>query len=69
MKKVGGLFVAGVLIILAIKIFQFQEKVSGNVIGRVKTRDPEQLVIAGAITVGLGLMAVVLGQAFRRVAK
>lgn len=67
--KVGGLFAAGVLIIIAIKVFQFQTNLSENVIGRAKSRDPEQIVIAAALTVGLGLMAVVVGQAFRRVGK
>jgi hypothetical protein len=68
-RTVGRLFVAGLLIIAAIKVFQFQTKVGDNVIGRAKSRDPEQLVIAAALTVGLGLMAVVVGQAFRRVSK
>jgi hypothetical protein len=67
MKSVGSLFLAGVLIIAATKFFQFQTKVGENVIGRVKSKDPEQVAIAAALVVGLGLTAVVVGQAFRKV--
>lgn len=69
MKTIGGLFLAGALIIAATKFFQFQTQVGDNVIGRIRSRDPEQLAIAAALTVALGLAAVVVGQAFRRVAK
>jgi hypothetical protein len=69
MKSIGGLFFAGVLIIAATKFFQFQTKIGDNVIGRVKSRDPEQIAIASALIVGLGLTAVVVGQAFRKAAR
>lgn len=69
MKTIGGLFLAGVLIIAATKFFQFQTRVGENVIGRVRSRDPEQLAVAAALIVGLGLSAVIVGQAFRKVAR
>lgn len=66
-KTIGGLLIAGILIIAATRFFQFQTRVGSGVIGRVQSKDPQQIVVAAAITVALGLAAVVVGQAFRKV--
>lgn len=68
MKMVTRLLIAGVVVIVAIRLFRFQERIGENVVGRIKTRDPEQIAIAAALTVGLGLVAVVGGQALRAAA-
>lgn len=67
-KTLVRLLVAGVVVIVAIRIFRLQERLGENVIGRLKTKDPEQVVIAAALTVGLGLVAVVGATALRSVA-
>jgi len=69
MKVIVRLLIVGVVVILAAKLFRWQEKTGANVISRLKTRDPEQVVIALALTVGLGLVAVVAGQALGTLAR
>lgn len=68
MKTIGGLLLLGLIIIAGTKFFQFQSNLGDNIIGRVKSRDPEQIAIAAALTVGLGLAAIVVGHAIRKVA-
>lgn len=67
MKKLTAFFVAGVVLIVAIRVFKFEQELSDRVVAGVKTRDPEQLVIAAALTTGLGMVAVLAAQALRKV--
>lgn len=66
-KKVAQFAVVGILVILGVKFFGFQQNMTDRVISGVKTRDPEQLVVAAAITVGLGMVTVIAAQALRKV--
>jgi hypothetical protein len=66
MKNVTKLFLVGAVTVAAIYLFRFQEQVSRNVVGKARSKDPEQIVIAAALTVGLGLVAVVAAQALRK---
>jgi hypothetical protein len=66
MNKVGQFLLVGVAVILAVKFFGLQQQITERVIGGVKTRDPEQLVLAAAITVGLGMVTVIAAQALKK---
>lgn len=65
MSNITKWFAVGVAIIVGIQIFKFQDNVSENVISRVKTKDMEQIAIAGVITVGLGMVAVILASTLK----
>lgn len=72
MNKLVQFFVIGAVLIAAIKLFHWEEKIGQNVIDRAKAgvqgRDPEQAVIAIALTMMLGVVAVIAMQAFRKAA-
>lgn len=71
MNKLAQFFFLGVLIIVAIKLFHFQDKLGNKIVDRARTgiqgRQADQLVIAAALTVGLGMVAVIASQAFKKV--
>lgn len=66
MKAITQWFIIGVLAIIFVFIFRAQSQTAENIVARLKTRDPEQYVIAAALTVALGLGLVVAGQAIRK---
>ncbi len=67
MNKVVQFFIAGVIVVAAIKLFGFEKQVTERVIGGVRTGEPERILIAAALTVGLGMVAVIAAQAFRKI--
>lgn len=67
MRSVTNWFMVGALAIIFVIVFRAQSDAADNIISRIKTKDPEQFVIAAAMTVGLGLALVVAGQAIRKV--
>ncbi len=66
MNKVMQFFIAGVVVVAAIKLFGFEKQVTERVIGGVRTGDPERILVAAALTVGLGMVAVIAAQLFRK---
>jgi hypothetical protein len=67
MKNLPRLFLIGAVTIAAIYVFRFQQGIADKTIAKVKTKDPEQLALAAAMTVGLGLVAVVAAAAFKKI--
>ena len=66
MNKLVQFFIAGVIVVAAIKLFGFEKQVTERVIGGVRTGEPERILIAAALTVGLGMVAVIAAQLFRK---
>jgi hypothetical protein len=66
-KNVTRLFAIGAVTIAAIYVFRYQQGLAQGVVRRVQSRDPEQIVIAMAITVGVGLVGVVAASALRKI--
>ncbi len=67
MNKIAQFFIAGVIVVAAIKLFGFEKQVTERVIGGVRSGQPEALLVAGALTVALGMVAVIAAQLFRKV--
>ncbi|MCP4229553.1 MAG: hypothetical protein GY771_05335 [bacterium] len=68
MKTLISFFIAGVILVVAMRVFKFEQQLSDRILAGVRTRDAEQLVVAAALTVALGMVAVLAAQAFRKVA-
>lgn len=67
MNKIVSFFIAGAILVAAIRLFKFEQELSDRVIANIKTKEPDQIVVALAITTGLGMVAVLASQAFRKV--
>lgn len=67
MNKVAQFFIAGVIVVAAIKLFGFEKQLTERVIGGVRTGEPERILVAAALTVALGMVAVIAAQLFRKV--
>jgi hypothetical protein len=70
MNRIVQFFVVGALVVAAIKLFNWEQKFSDNIIDRAKAgvqgRDPEQIVVALALTTALGVAAVIAATAFKK---
>lgn len=69
MKNIGRYAVVGVAIIVGVYVFRAEQNAAQRIVSRVRSGDPEQVVIGAAMTVLLGLVAVIVTNALRSVAK
>lgn len=67
MNRLVQFFVVGVLVIAAILLFDTERKIANKVVTNVRSGEPEKIVIGAAFTVGLGMLAVIAAQLFRKV--
>ena len=67
MNKLVQFFVAGVVVVAAIRLFKFEQELSDRVIVGVKSREPEGMVMAAGLVLVLGVIAVTATQAFKKV--
>jgi ABC-type Mn2+/Zn2+ transport system permease subunit len=71
MNRIIQFFIVGALVVAAIKLFHWEQKFSDNIVDRAKAgvqgRDPEQIVVALALTTALGVAAVIAATAFKKV--
>ncbi len=65
-KLITSFAIVGVIVVIALRVFKFEQELSDRIVAGLKTKDPEQIVLAAALTVGLGMVAVLAAQAFRK---
>jgi len=67
MTRLVQFLIAGLIIMLAIKVFKFESELTDKIIAGIKTRDPQQLIVMLALTILLGMVGLLAAQAFRKV--
>lgn len=67
MSKLVQFFIAGAILVAAIRLFRFEQQLSDRIVSSFKTREPDQLVVAAGLTTALGMVAVLAAQAFRKI--
>lgn len=67
MSKLVQFLMAGIIIVLALRLFKFEQQLGDRIVAGIKTGEPEQWVIAAGLTTALGMVGVLAAQAFRKI--